>query len=228
MAKRSLENIADSIISRRKALATLGGLGLGLLVPGVAKADLNCYDDMFSGTRTCTARVDTSVIFSRAENCDDLSTSQEKSMWCWAACIEMVFSYWGYTVPQERIVQNTWGSLVNFPGTPYQILANLNRGWTDESGQPFGVSGNAVGTTAERASYFLGTNSPLIIGTHGHAMVLRSMKYTGGMYGVSMDSAEVLDPWPGKGERELSSDEWRDISFAATIMLYPDRRLRPW
>ncbi len=111
---------------------------------------------------------------------------------------------------------------------------NLNRGWVDENGEAFGVSGKSEGTTAERAAYFLSLDCPMIIGSNGHATVLTSItrKAPIDMYGTpiaepAVVSAEIIDPWPENGGlRKLTPNEWNNIMFAATIMVYPDKRLR--
>src|SRR5947209_15701476 len=61
----------------------------------------------------CTAGIPSELI--------QVSAIQQQSEWCWAACIEMVFRYYGYIVPQSKIVKDTWGSIVNMPGQPNQI-----------------------------------------------------------------------------------------------------------
>ncbi|MGB2739156.1 MAG: papain-like cysteine protease family protein [Cognaticolwellia sp.] len=145
---------------------------------------------------------------------------QHMSQWCWAACIEMVFKYYGLHVPQEAIVQQTWGGLVNRPGQPAQILANLNRRWMDSRGQQFSVSGNAYTANPITAAQDLSEDMPLIIGTMGHAMVLTSLQYYVDQWGNGqVSSAVVRDPWPRKGRRILTAQEWKNTSFLARIRI---------
>src|SRR5579864_8920920 len=49
---------------------------------------------------------------------------QQMPEWCWAACIEAVFRYYGHYVPQDEIVKQTWGQIVNLPGQPQQIVTD--------------------------------------------------------------------------------------------------------
>ena len=130
----------------------------------------------------------------------------------------MVFAYYGHRVPQKRIVRETWGRIVNLPGQPAQILRNLNRTWTDESGDSFSVSGDVYSANAITAAQDLAQDMPLIIGTMGHAMVLTSLVYVRDPYGGgTVNAAIVRDPWPGRGRRTLSAQEWFNTRFLARI-----------
>lgn len=130
----------------------------------------------------------------------------------------MVFRYYGYRVTQRRIVEETWGNIVNLPGRPDQILANLNRDWEDDRGKSFSVSGDSYSVNLATAASDLANDMPLIIGTMGHAVVLTSLDYWLDMYGrFQINAAIVRDPWPGRGRRPLSAQEWYGISFAVRI-----------
>ena len=145
---------------------------------------------------------------------------QQRNEWCWAACISMVFAYYGHRVSQQRIVKEVWGRVVNMPGQPGQILSDLNRGWDDDSGKPFTSRGDSLSASNFNAVKDLENDQPLIIGALGHAMVLTAL--TGDIHAQSgawrIVEAVVRDPWPGRGGRRvLSSAEWRNINFAARI-----------
>lgn len=159
----------------------------------------------------CTAGVPSELI--------QVTALQQQSEWCWAACIEMVFRYYGYIVPQSKIVRDTWGSIVNMPGQPEQILSDLNRTWVDTKGRKFQSVGDSLTANAATAVVDLRQNRPLIIGALGHAVVLTALTsdvntYTGAWQVIA---ATVRDPWPGRGRRILSPQEWFNISFAARI-----------
>lgn len=140
------------------------------------------------------------------------------SQWCWAACIEMVFRYYGHPVDQADIVSQTWGGLVNNPGRPDQILANLNRPWRDQRGRVFRAYGDVFSANPQTAAADLAQDAPLIIGTLGHAMVLTGMSFLNDVRGGgSVQSAVVRDPWPGNGRRVLSAREWYSTNFLARI-----------
>jgi hypothetical protein len=130
----------------------------------------------------------------------------------------MVFGYHGYSVAQDRIVAETWGGIVNLPGSPFQILADLNRGWRDDAGRSFGVMGDVYSANAITASQDLAQDQPLIIGTMGHAMVLTAMEFVRDGYGNGqVTSAVVRDPWPGRGRRLITPQEWYSTNFLVRI-----------
>lgn len=130
----------------------------------------------------------------------------------------MVFTYYGFQISQEQIVQETWGDIVNLPGQPGDILRDLNRSWTDRNGQDFAVEGDAYSANAMTAAQDLASDMPLIVGTMGHAMVLTKLDYIVDQYGNGdVKLATVRDPWPGNGMRALSPTEWYNIKFAARI-----------
>ncbi|MGE8098125.1 papain-like cysteine protease family protein [Pseudomonas fluorescens] len=183
-------------------------------LPLISHAKLLCGPFAPPGVQQCEVGIDSSVAHITAAAVG----GQHLSQWCWAACIEMVFSYYGHSVPQERIVNETWGDIVNLPGQPWQILANLNRGWTDEQGDNFSVVGDAYSANAITAAQDLAQDMPLIIGTMGHAMVLTSLVYMRDSFGRGdVTAAIVRDPWPGRGRRTLTPQEWLNINFAARI-----------
>ena len=192
-----------------------GFLALGALgVSNPASALLHCAPFNFNGIQQCEAGIDSRLAHISAAAVD----GQHMSQWCWAASIEMVFRYYGLRVPQETIVQQTWGQIVNLPGQPDQILANLNRPWRDSRGRWFYVSGETVSANSVTAAQDLSNDMPLIIGTMGHAMALTSLIYLRDQFGRGdVTAAVVRDPWPGNGRRVLSAQEWYNTSFLARI-----------
>lgn len=151
---------------------------------------------------------------------------QFQSQWCWAACIAMVFQYYGHPVKQERIVSEAYGGLVDMPAQPWTMLAMLNRVWVDDNGETFTCYSTPGSTNVVAAANDLAGNMPLIIGTNGHAMVLTSLEYMapyvqtpfGMQLGpVSITNATVRDPMPGVGRRGLSAAEWVAMRFAVQI-----------
>lgn len=192
-----------------------GSLAVGAFAMGSpASALLNCLPYNFQGVQQCEAGIDSRLAHVSAASVG----GQHMNQWCWAACIEMVFKYYGLNVPQETIVQQTWGAIVNLPGQPHQILANLNRPWRDSYGRDFYVSGDAFSANPVTAAQDLSNNMPLIIGTMGHVMVLTSLQYVRDQWGNGeVMAAVVRDPWPGRGRRVLSAQEWYSTSFLARI-----------
>jgi ABC-type bacteriocin/lantibiotic exporter with double-glycine peptidase domain len=167
----------------------------------------------YGPVRRCTAGIE-SIKFQPAQ------TYQRQNEWCWAACISMVFAYYGHAVSQERIVKEVWGRVVDMPGQPEQILSDLNRTWNDDAGKAFKSRADALSANASTAVKDLENNQPLIIGALGHAMVLTALTgdtnvQTGAWQIVE---AVVRDPWPGRGGRRvLSPVEWFHVGFAARV-----------
>jgi hypothetical protein len=190
----------------------LGGLGaLSCVLPTSAFGRLACTPFNPLGIAECEAGIDSSLVHVAAQE-------QDFSNWCWAACIEMVFRYYGCRVPQERIVRDAWGSPDNYPGGPQEILESLNRRWIDEEGKGFVVAGDVLSANVVTAAQDLAQDMPLIIGTMGHAMVLTSLRYQRDQFGNGMVTwAIVRDPYPGQGRRLLSPQEWFGTSFLARI-----------
>jgi hypothetical protein len=192
-----------------KALATVAG---SFQLAQDAHSAAECTPFMPNGVQRCQIGIRSSLLNATA------SGTQNLSQWCWAACIQMVFRYYGFRVSQRRIVEETWGSIVNLPGRPDQILDNLNRSWEDDSGRAFSSSGDSYSVNLSTVAEDLANDMPLIIGTLGHAVVLTSLDYIRDVYGrFQIGAAIVRDPWPGRGRRVLSPQEWYSISFAARI-----------
>ena len=201
-------------MKRREVLSTLVP-ALVLSLTDSASGGLRCSAFDFRGIQQCEAGIDSSIARVR------VSSRQYLTQWCWAASIEMVFRYYGFRISQARIVQETWGSIVNLPGYPQQILANLNRPWVDARGRGFGVSGDVLSANPMTAARDLADDMPLIIGTTGHAMVLTALRYDGDRFGnVNVRAAIVRDPWPGRGRRVLSAGEWYGTNFLARIRVF--------
>jgi hypothetical protein len=201
----------------RRGLLTILGAGL-LTPPSPAWPRLVCGPSAPPGVRQCHAGIDSSIAHVVAAAVG----GQHLSQWCWAACIEMVFRYYGLQVPQEQIVQQTWGGIADLPAYPGHILANLNRPWIDLSGRRFRVSGDAFSANPMTAAQDLAQDMPLIIGTLGHAMVLTALTYVVDRSGNGRVTAAIVrDPWPDRGRRILSAQEWHQASFLARIRVFP-------
>lgn len=198
-------------MNRRDFIVSSVAVGVSWVFPAIVHARLRCGPFIPPGMQECEAGIDSSIAHVTAR-------IQRSSQWCWAACIEMVFRYYGHVVPQERIVEETWGEIVNLPGQPSQILADLNRQWTDEDGEDFEVEGDVFSANPMTAAQDLKRDMPLIIGTMGHAMVLTSLRYLTDNFGRGeVLAATVRDPWPGRGRRILSPQEWYSTNFLARI-----------
>lgn len=199
------------------AVSVVGGL---LTLPESASALIHCNPTNVRDVQQCEVGIDSRIVHVTAAAVG----GQHRTQWCWAACIEMVFRYYGYHIPQEIIVHDTWGSIVDLPANPRQILRSLNTIWTDTRGYMFQVRADSIPGYPAAAASDLADNYPLIIGTTGHAMVLTALQYfTNSRGDGKVTGAAVSDPWPGNGQRALSPQEWDNQSFLARIRLYPIR-----
>lgn len=167
----------------------------------------------YFGLQRCTAGINSNLLLYT------FNDTQNLNEWCWAASIQMIFEYYGHDISQARIVQETFGTIINMPAQPEQILLALNRGWTDDSDVEFQVVAETNDANPITASQDLGSDMPLIVGALGHAMVLTALTYNRDNYGNGqVIDAVVRDPWPSNGRRRsLTPQEWYNISFLARI-----------
>lgn len=158
----------------------------------------------------------------KSVNMNVIYDPQHQNEWCWAACISMVFDYYQHPICQNRIVAETWGSVIDMPGQPQQILHDLNRQWTDDNGQKFTVTGDLFSANPITAAQDLSNNRPLIICSLGHAMVFTRLDYLRMPNGSGTPTkAWVRDPWPGMGLRSLTPQEWYGQEMLIRIKVYP-------
>jgi Papain-like cysteine protease AvrRpt2 len=146
------------------------------------------------------------------------------SEWCWAASLSMIFGAHGYDVPQAQIVKETWGHIVDLPGSPAQVIKDLNKTWTDVNGKQFLPSipknRSMTGVTPDDIEDDLLAGHPLMIGTPSHAMVVVSMTYNNFLLGKSLVSIIVADPANGN-VRPLYPDEAMRVNFMARVATTP-------
>jgi hypothetical protein len=190
-------------VNRRSYIRSLGGVVAAGLIPSALKAALQCGPPTPPwGVQPCVAGIP-------QERLNMVFAYQQQSEWCWAACIEMVFGYWGHPITQQEIVRQTWGVIANMPAQPLDIIRDLNRGWQDRNGRQFTVLGDVFSANSATAAQDLVAEMPLIIGSFGHAMVLTAVSYNRAQNSQGqVTGAVVRDPWPGRGgRRPLSAIE---------------------
>ncbi|WP_395842103.1 papain-like cysteine protease family protein [Cystobacter fuscus] len=176
-----------------------------ILLPVAGQADLSCEPIGSGGAQRCQSGLSSF----RAETIS-AHQFQQMSQWCWAASISMVFSHYGLSIPQQDIVSQAYGSIMNMPGSPGAIAQSLNRDWRDSRGAMWRVRTSTLNATPPQAAAELAKGRPLIIGTLGHAMVLTALTYDVVPSGAGqVIQATVRDPWPTNGGRRvLSAPEW--------------------
>ena len=202
-----------SVHARRDFLTKLTSLAVcGFSGGAVAGANEICQS-MGPHWSRCTVGIPAERFFA--------GTRQESREWCWAACIEMVFGYYGHRVSQSRIVRETWGGLVDKPVHERQLLDDLNRSWTDNRGRRFRSNADVFNQPAAGVAD-LRRNRPLILGTLGHTVVLTAITLEIDDFSGRWNIAEavVYDPWTGHGARILSAEEWRNVRFAVRVELH--------
>jgi hypothetical protein len=159
-------------------------------------------------------------------------SSQQASLWCWAATISNLFSHYGHPVSQARIVAEVYGVPVNARSGDYANLARLlNRTWRDDRGVLFTARLNAAldvpngvdSITNDQIRSALRSNRPLVVGTTTHAMLMVGMTYQdmNGLVGT-VRAVRVFDPWPGVGLRELNASEMTPLPRGGTLMFIAD------
>lgn len=175
-----------------------------------AQAEGFCHRDVLSN-RACQAGL-------RSHLVEQSAAAQEASEWCWAACISMVFDYFGRPVSQARIVQETFGAPLNLPARPADILAQINRPWEDDGGLRFFAEGGLLPVQPRAIATSLAQDKPLIVGSLGHAMVLIEYRWWEDAFGQHRPRAAVVrDPAQGGRERILTREELRRADLLAFV-----------
>ena len=153
---------------------------------------------------------------------------QRQANWCWAATVQMVLNYHGLYVTQEQIVGKIFGTLVDQPGQPHQILAALS-GWApDLRGRFSAISASPFVFKGSEIVQDLAYKWPLIVGLRrspiGHAYVLTAVYYQVDPYTQEpvFDKVVLRDPWPRSPSRqEMSWPEFADkLMFVARVRVH--------
>jgi hypothetical protein len=152
--------------------------------------------------------------------------SQYQSEWCWAACISMIFKYYGHPVAQQRIVSEVYGQPANMPAGSGRVVAQqLNRTWVDDLGRRFssrvtsaydydaGVGGMDNAWMINE----LRNNRPFVMAARTHAMVVTKIVYDTGRAGIAVKQVGIVDPWPGIGLRSLYQDEMVPVGLGGSL-----------
>jgi ABC-type bacteriocin/lantibiotic exporter with double-glycine peptidase domain len=152
---------------------------------------------------------------------------QEKSNWCWAACIQMVLNNSGIPVSQSQIVQYVYGDLRNRDADQQQ-MANSLRGWgIDYSGRrrliycQEGISG------APEIIQTLSQGWPLIVGIRNrsgsgnHAIVVSAVDYYFDVYNnqPAIAAVYIQDPLYGDSYR-ATLQEFLNVSDGMCLKVW--------
>lgn len=138
---------------------------------------------------------------------------QQMDEWCWAASISMVFAYYGHKVNQATIVQSVYGAPGDWPSrNGVTISYKLNQDWVDAAGKKFSAR---LTSAYDYLAHFnnmtnqwivseLDKEHPLVIASGTHAMVATAVEYFDQPAGPYIVNVGVVDPWPGRGARNLT------------------------
>jgi hypothetical protein len=163
--------------------------------PTPAPASVGCVLNPAYG-RVCRAEV-------RFDRFQQTYQPQYLSQWCWAACISMLFDYYGHPVAQQRIVSEVYGRIVDLPaGSGFVVAQELNRRWRDDRGRPFrsrllavfDVDANVMVMDNRQIVSALGNEEPLIIGTRSHAVVMTAVDFVPTPMEPTILQVGVFDP----------------------------------
>ena len=197
-----------------------------LLAPSAARAQTSCSPPDARGASECRAELAEAVVARMLQ-------TQERSRWCWAAAISMVFARYGYPVAQSDIVERMYGLAVD-AGVPTHVLpAVIDRDWVSD-GLPVKASTRyqaaAPGATVP-ASLTLMVSSlraghPLILSAQGHAVVVVGVTYRGLGQAFRITGGTVIDPTPGVGLRPLQAEEL-GVALLASVDVAPVAGGRP-
>jgi len=200
--KRGLLSLAIVLLAAGPVAADFDQLGPNLYIVGVPSEQFDFYAS------------------------PDIDGRQRQSNWCWAASIQMVLNYHGLVVEQEEIVQRVYGSQIDRPAQPAQIMAALS-GWApDLRGAYSAVQASQYTFSDSQIVQDLAARWPLIVGLRnpdgngGHAVVLTAVTYSVDAYNNPLfHHFTIRDPWPGNpSKQDLTYQDFRDrLSFMAHV-----------
>lgn len=203
------------MMSRRK-LVGVGAAAAAFTLQRPSLARLACQD--FPGFRTCTVGVTIGLPIAR-QRCPE---------WCWAACIEAIFTFHGHPTKQERIVEKVFGNAATcHAAIGPQIVAAIDGDWKDDRDDSFEASAEVLWDAqfafgrpdaVLQAARELEADNPLILGALGHATVLTAMTYSGNGVAVQLNQLVVRDPFPGNpNRRNFTPQEAFATQFLAKV-----------
>ncbi len=130
---------------------------------------------------------------------------QQCEEWCWAACISMIFDFYGHPLAQAEIVAATFGAVVCLPSSNTTTIGqDLDRPWIDDRGVFFDSKVEAAYDFENGINTFnnslivelLSTNNPLLYCNTAHAMVIYAVDYIPTAGQPEILAVHVVDPWP--------------------------------
>lgn len=141
---------------------------------------------------------------------------QNDPLWCWASSAEMVLSYEGINLPQERIVERVKGVVVSGTGSPGEMINATNGIFTDVNGKRSVVSGQLIwGAPLPTVLYNqLKQKKPVILTYQaspqfGHAVVLTGIDAIVSDTGVQILKFYIFDPFAYR----MRPNPWGGVTY---------------
>jgi hypothetical protein len=183
------------MLTRRNMLA---GAGATLAIPNDLYAAATCAP-VGLPVGYCSVLLDPSRFSALA-----VAAAQERSQWCWAACIQMICKWHGIRLSQDSIVNRIFGGIVNMPANHADLTKALNSDWTSDDDEEFSISAEIFSTNLKKANVDnnraitdLANDRPLLNGSRTHATVVARIDYVPTYFGPQVGRVHVIDPWPG-------------------------------
>ncbi|MEM6763347.1 MAG: papain-like cysteine protease family protein [Bacteroidota bacterium] len=138
------------------------------------------------------------------------SGRQRQENWCWAACIQMVLTYHGLKVSQEEVVRRIYGSLVDRPGNPDQVLSALSGSAVNTRGGYSRIYADYGMISDVEIINNLAAKMPIMVGLQNpdqesaHAYVLTAAYYHLNVHERPViDKIVLRDPYPTRPSRQV-------------------------
>jgi hypothetical protein len=204
----------------------VAGLLVALCSPLAAAAAEQCDSADSRGIQRCSAGLESTQV-------QQMQRTQEKSNWCWAASVAMVFAHHGLVVSQEQVVRRHLGEAWDVAVAGSDITRVLRFGWRDAGGRgyvPLATVRDAwtgqLQLSDTAVARELAQERPLILAAQGHAMVLVRVEFerAAGSQRLRITGGTVIDPLPGRGVRSLRRGEL-DPSYLAAVQLAPSQNV---
>ncbi|MEO2020978.1 MAG: papain-like cysteine protease family protein [Pirellulaceae bacterium] len=152
------------------------------------------------------------------------AAKQEKQNWCWAACIQMVYSTQGINVSQDDIVKATLGVVIDVPAGPQHFMDAL-KGWKPSQSGRKSLEASFYEGPPQLSTLTLSLKSkvPVILGLTypdqnvGHGVVITAVYLEPGIAGKELTGVIVRDPAAvfsaTKGKRRLEPAEFKNADW---------------
>ena len=158
-------------------------------------------------SRGRTVCIDNSIFVAFCEIPEDIISVQQKSNWCWAACIQTILRFNDENLKQSEIVENVYGEPYNWTASGNDIAEAFNgwHGWKAKS-----LKQKSIKILIEE----LIVHGPIIVGTEEHAYLLTHIYYTS--Y-ISPFKAILINPKTAREEVRDWSDFFPAINTIVSI-----------